>query len=257
MSTPGTKPRPSRASCTPAPRRSACSASAIRRPTAAHRPTAGTGCIATEEIARAGSGGLMASLFSHNIGLPPVLAQGSEALKQRIVPPVLRGEKIAALAITEPSGGSDVAQLRTTARLRRWAVGDRRREGLHHLRHACRLDHAGRAHRRQGRGRHLVARRAGRRAGADANAAREDGLVVQRHGAASIRPLPRAGRSPDRRRERRLSRDHGELQRRAAADVGRCLRLRPGLLRRGAGLGAPAADLRRRRWCRTRRSATS
>jgi len=73
--------------------------------------------IATEEIARAGSGGLMASLFSHKIGLPPVLAHGSEALKQRIVPGVLRGEKIAALAITEPSGGSDVAQLRSTARL--------------------------------------------------------------------------------------------------------------------------------------------
>jgi acyl-CoA dehydrogenase len=73
--------------------------------------------IATEEIARAGSGGLMASLFSHNIGLPPVLTHGSEALKQRIVPEVLRGEKIAALAITEPSGGSDVAQLRSTARL--------------------------------------------------------------------------------------------------------------------------------------------
>ena len=73
--------------------------------------------IATEEIARAGSGGLMASLFSHNIGLPPVIAHGSESLKQRIVPNVLCGEKIAALAITEPSGGSDVAQLRTTARL--------------------------------------------------------------------------------------------------------------------------------------------
>jgi len=73
--------------------------------------------IATEEIARAGSGGLMASLFSHNIGLPPVLAHGSEALKLRIVPPVLSGEKIAALAITEPSGGSDVARLSTTARL--------------------------------------------------------------------------------------------------------------------------------------------
>jgi acyl-CoA dehydrogenase len=73
--------------------------------------------IATEEIARAGSGGLMASLFSHNIGLPPVLAHGSDALKQRIAPDVLRGEKIAALAITEPSGGSDVARIRTTARL--------------------------------------------------------------------------------------------------------------------------------------------
>ncbi len=72
--------------------------------------------IATEEIARAGSGGLMASLFSHNIGLPPVLAHGSEALKQRILPDVLAGRRIAALAITEPGGGSDVARLRCSAR---------------------------------------------------------------------------------------------------------------------------------------------
>jgi acyl-CoA dehydrogenase len=62
-----------------------------------------------------GSGGLLASLFSQNIGLPPVLRYGSEALQQRVIPPVLRGEKIAALAITEPSGGSDVAALRCTA----------------------------------------------------------------------------------------------------------------------------------------------
>jgi acyl-CoA dehydrogenase len=62
-----------------------------------------------------GSGGLLASLFSHNIGLPPVLHYGSEALQQLVIPPVLRGEKIAALAITEPGGGSDVAALRCTA----------------------------------------------------------------------------------------------------------------------------------------------
>ena len=62
-----------------------------------------------------GSGGLLASLFSHNIGLPPVLRYGSKELKQQIIVPVLRGEKIAALAITEPSGGSDVAALRCTA----------------------------------------------------------------------------------------------------------------------------------------------
>jgi acyl-CoA dehydrogenase len=73
--------------------------------------------IATEELARAGSGGLVASLFSHSIGLPPILAHGSEALKRRVIPPVLAGEKIAALAITEPGGGSDVARLRCTARL--------------------------------------------------------------------------------------------------------------------------------------------
>ncbi|WP_296443177.1 acyl-CoA dehydrogenase family protein, partial [Rhodoferax sp. UBA5149] len=64
-----------------------------------------------------GSGGLMASLFSHNIGLPPVIRHGSAALQQEVVPAVLRGEKIAALAITEPGGGTDVSALRTTARL--------------------------------------------------------------------------------------------------------------------------------------------
>ena len=68
-------------------------------------------------LARYGaSGGVFAGLFSHNIGLPPVLRHGSTELQQRVVPPVLRGEKIAALAITEPGGGSDVAALRTTAR---------------------------------------------------------------------------------------------------------------------------------------------
>jgi acyl-CoA dehydrogenase len=63
-----------------------------------------------------GSGGVMASLFSHNIGLPPVLRHGSPELQQEVIPPVLRGEQIAALAITESGGGSDVAALRTTAR---------------------------------------------------------------------------------------------------------------------------------------------
>lgn len=62
------------------------------------------------------SGGVLASLLSHNIGLPPVLAHASEAVRSAVIPPVLAGQKIAALAITEPGGGSDVAALRTTAR---------------------------------------------------------------------------------------------------------------------------------------------
>lgn len=71
----------------------------------------------SQTLARHGtSGGLMASLFSLNIGLPPVLAHGSPELQAEVVPPVLRGERIAALGITEPGGGSDVAALRTTAR---------------------------------------------------------------------------------------------------------------------------------------------
>jgi acyl-CoA dehydrogenase len=72
--------------------------------------------ILAEEVARAGSGGLHASLFSHGIGAPPIARVGSEALKARVLPDILAGKKISALAITEPSGGSDVAQLRTTAR---------------------------------------------------------------------------------------------------------------------------------------------
>jgi len=63
-----------------------------------------------------GSGGVMAALFTHNIALPPLLRHGSEALQREVVPPVLAGERIAALAITEPGGGSDVAALRTRAR---------------------------------------------------------------------------------------------------------------------------------------------
>jgi acyl-CoA dehydrogenase len=72
--------------------------------------------IAMQEIARAGCGGVGAGLFSHTIGAPPILHRGSEDMKRRVLPQILSGEKISALAITEPSGGSDVANLRTTAR---------------------------------------------------------------------------------------------------------------------------------------------
>ena len=62
-----------------------------------------------------GSGGVHASLNSHSIGLPPILKHGSLALQEEIAPPVLRGDKISALGITEPGGGSDVAAIKTTA----------------------------------------------------------------------------------------------------------------------------------------------
>lgn len=68
-----------------------------------------------EELMRAGSGGLAASLGSLDIGLPPLVNFGSDTLKARVVPQVLAGEKICALAITEPVGGSDVAALTTRA----------------------------------------------------------------------------------------------------------------------------------------------
>ncbi|WP_353216765.1 acyl-CoA dehydrogenase family protein [Sandarakinorhabdus sp.] len=73
------------------------------------------GLTQSEEMAAAGAGGLGASLMTHSIGLPPILALGSDEMKRRIAPAVLAGNKLISLAITEPSGGSDVAQLKTRA----------------------------------------------------------------------------------------------------------------------------------------------
>jgi acyl-CoA dehydrogenase len=73
------------------------------------------GLTQTEELSRVGAGGLGASLMTHGIGLPPILAMGSEELKRRVAPPVLSGDRIIALGITEASGGSDVANLKTKA----------------------------------------------------------------------------------------------------------------------------------------------
>jgi acyl-CoA dehydrogenase len=69
----------------------------------------------TEEITRCGSVGLVAGLGSYTIAMPPVLNLGTEAQKQQFLVPVLKGEKIAALGITEPNAGSDVANIRTRA----------------------------------------------------------------------------------------------------------------------------------------------
>jgi acyl-CoA dehydrogenase len=71
--------------------------------------------VASQELARAGSGGVSASLMSHTIGAPPIARLGSEAMKRRVLPDILAGRKISALAITEPGGGSDVASLTTRA----------------------------------------------------------------------------------------------------------------------------------------------
>ncbi|OYT95317.1 MAG: acyl-CoA dehydrogenase [Pseudomonas sp. PGPPP3] len=69
----------------------------------------------SEELMRCGSGGLVAGLGSLDIGLPPVLKWAKPAVRDSVVPQVLSGEKIMALAVTEPSGGSDVANLKTRA----------------------------------------------------------------------------------------------------------------------------------------------
>jgi acyl-CoA dehydrogenase len=70
----------------------------------------------TEEILKAGSTGVLVGLGSLGIGLPPILYLGTEEQKKKWIPPVLAGEKISALGITEPGTGSDVAGIKTTAK---------------------------------------------------------------------------------------------------------------------------------------------
>ncbi len=71
--------------------------------------------VSEELVVEGQNVGVVVGLGSHGIALPPIARFGSDALKERFVKPTLRGELVSALAITEPSGGSDVASLRTRA----------------------------------------------------------------------------------------------------------------------------------------------
>lgn len=83
--------------------------------------------VMTEALLESGaSGGVISGLFSHGIALPHVVDEvqrrqeagqhdSARRLIDHVISPVLRGERIAALGVTEPDGGSDVAHLRTRA----------------------------------------------------------------------------------------------------------------------------------------------
>ena len=71
--------------------------------------------VASEEMIRAGSTGVVVGLQSLGIALPPILNLGTPEQQARFVPPALSGEKVSALAVTEPGAGSDVAGIRTSA----------------------------------------------------------------------------------------------------------------------------------------------
>lgn len=72
--------------------------------------------VAAEEMVLAGkSVGTCVGLGSHGIALPPIVKFGTDAQKERYVRPTLRGDKVSALGITEPGGGSDVAAITTKA----------------------------------------------------------------------------------------------------------------------------------------------
>jgi len=73
---------------------------------------------ASEELMRCGSAGVVAGLGSLDISIPHILALGTPEQKSRFVPPVLKGDRISALGVTEPDAGSDVARIRTRAVLK-------------------------------------------------------------------------------------------------------------------------------------------
>src|SRR2546429_2339333 len=63
--------------------------------------------VASQELARAGAGGVSASLMSHTIGSPPIAPAARPQIKALGLPQGLAGEKISPPAITEPRGGYD------------------------------------------------------------------------------------------------------------------------------------------------------
>src|ERR1700716_3120808 len=73
--------------------------------------------VLSEEMARAGCGGLgMAVAVQAEMATPPVNKFGTHEQKQRFLAPAIAGTAIAAIAMTEPDAGSDLASMRTTAR---------------------------------------------------------------------------------------------------------------------------------------------
>lgn len=70
-----------------------------------------------EEIAKSKLGGFAAAVSVHQfMATNHILNAGSEALKQKYLPPSVSGDFVGSIAISEPGAGSDVAAMRTTAR---------------------------------------------------------------------------------------------------------------------------------------------
>ena len=69
-----------------------------------------------EEFAKCGANGVPAGLNGRTISISPIQQLASEEIKARVLPEIVSGRKGSCLAITEPSGGSDVANLKTTAK---------------------------------------------------------------------------------------------------------------------------------------------
>lgn len=69
-----------------------------------------------EELGRSGFGGFMSAVSDHaDIAAPVIKRNGTPEQLQRWLPDIVAGRRIAGLAVTEPSGGSDLIRMKTTA----------------------------------------------------------------------------------------------------------------------------------------------
>jgi alkylation response protein AidB-like acyl-CoA dehydrogenase len=68
-----------------------------------------------DELSRTGASGLIACITMFTMALPPIVLYGSQSVKDKVIKPVLKGEKCVALCITEAGAGSDMAGLQATA----------------------------------------------------------------------------------------------------------------------------------------------
>ncbi|WP_371397954.1 acyl-CoA dehydrogenase family protein [Fretibacter rubidus] len=73
--------------------------------------------IYAEEMAQCGAGGVQAALGGRGISLDPIEKLASQDIKDRCLKDIVQGRKGSSLGITEPGGGSDVANMKTTAKL--------------------------------------------------------------------------------------------------------------------------------------------
>ena len=69
----------------------------------------------SEEFAKCGATGIPAALGGRCISIGPIEKLASEEIKDRVLEDIVMGRKGSSLGVTEPSGGSDVARLKTTA----------------------------------------------------------------------------------------------------------------------------------------------
>ncbi|MCI4446505.1 MAG: acyl-CoA dehydrogenase family protein [Pyrobaculum sp.] len=83
--------------------------------------------IMSEEICRV-LPGLSVYIGTNELFLTPIMLFGSEEQKQKYIPPIAKGEKFGAFAVTEPCCGSDVAGIQTKAEKvgNKWVINGRK-----------------------------------------------------------------------------------------------------------------------------------